>query len=243
MPYRKTEFANGEIYHIVVRRIGDKPLFVDIDDYYRGIFSIYEFNNAKPVEIQKRRRARLFEKKKLAKSGGDPVSSTDKRDKLVEIIAFVLMPNHLHLLVKQLKDGGITKLMNKLGAGYPPYFRQKHKIQEKGYFFQGRFVSVHIESDNQLIAAFVYIHTNPLSLIEPGWKEGKIKNRRKAIKFLENYKWSSYQDYLGKNNFPSVTDRDFMLEVIGGKEKVRETINDWMKHKRKIKGISEIVLK
>lgn len=242
MPYRKTGFINDEIYHIVVRRIGDKPLFVDIDDYYRGVFSIYEFNNAKPVEIQKRRRARLFEKKKLVRNGGDPVSSVDGREKLVEIIAFALMPNHLHLLVRQLKDGGITKFMNKLGAGYPSYFRQKHKIQEKGYFFQGRFVSVHIESDNQLIAAFVYIHTNPLSLIEPGWKKGKIKNPRKAIEFLENYKWSSYQDYLGRKNFPSVTDRDFMLETIGGEKKAREFVNDWIRHKRRIKEVTEIVL-
>lgn len=244
MPYRKTEFANGEIYHLVIRRMDDKLLFVDIDDYYRGVFSIYEFNNAKPVVIQKRRRARLFEKRKLVKNGRDPVSSVfvDEREKLVEIIVFALMPNHLHLLVRQLKDGGITKFMNKLGAGYPPYFRQKHRIKEKGYFFQGRFTSVHIKSENQLIAAFVYIHTNPLSLIEPGWKEGKIKNLQKAIEFLENYKWSSYQDYLDKKNFPSVTDRDFMFEVVGGKNGARELVNDWIRHKKEIKGIDKIIL-
>ncbi|MBU4350951.1 transposase [Candidatus Parcubacteria bacterium] len=242
MPYRKTGFVNNEIYHIVVRRIGDKPLFVDTDDYYRGVFSIYEFNNAKSVEIQKRRRARLFEKKKLARNEGDRVSSADEREKLVEVIAFALMPNHLHLLVRQLKDGGVTKFMNKLGAGYPPYFRQKHKIQEKGYFFQGRFVSVHIESDAQLIAVFVYIHTNPLSLIEPGWKQGKIKDPRKATGFLKNYKWSSYQDYLGIKNFPSVTDRDFMRETIGGEKGAHKLINDWIHHKRKIKGMTKIAL-
>ena len=242
MPYRKTKFANDEIYHIVTRRISDKPLFIDTDDYYRGIFSIYEFNNVKPVEIQKRRRARVFEKKKLAQSDGDRVSATDKREKLVEILAFTLMPNHLHLLIRQLKNDGITKLMNKFGAGYPAYFRQKHKIQEKGYFFQGRFVSVHIKSDNQLLTVFTYIHANPLSLTEPGWKKGKVKNLRKAIEFLENYKWSSYQDYLGKKNFSSVTDRNFLLETAGGRKKVREIVNDWIKHKKTIKGENEIFL-
>jgi putative transposase len=245
MPHRKTEFANGEIYHLVLRRLDDKPLFVDTDDYYRGIFSIYEFNNANPVVIQYRRRTRLFKKRKLAKNDRGPSSivfTDDERQKLVEVIAFALMPNHLHLLVRQLKDGGIVKFMSKVGTGYPPYFRQKHKIREKGYFFRGRFVSVHIKSDNQLIAVFVYIHTNPLSLIESGWKEGKVKNFKKAIEFLENYKWSSYQDYLGKKNFPSVTDRDFMLEAVGGEKRVRRLVEDWIRHKREIKGMVEIAL-
>lgn len=244
MPYRKTEFTNGEIYHIVIRRNGDKPLFLDIDDYYRGIFSLYEFNTAKAVEIRLRRRARLAEKKRISDGErvSDAVSGVDQRDKLVELLAFCLMPNHIHFLVRQLKDGGISKFMNKLGAGYPAYFKEKHSLKEKGYFFQGRFVSVHIKNDDQLIAVFVYIHTNPLALIEPRWKEGIVINPRRAIKFLGNYKWSSYPDYLGKKNFPSVTERDFLLETIGGQRGVKELIVDWIKHKKEIKGIAEVSL-
>lgn len=240
MPYRKTKFANGEIYHVVIRRNGDKPLFLDIDDYYRGIFSIYELNTTKAVEIRLRRQARLTEKKRI--NNGERVSEVDKRDKLVEILAFCFMPNHIHLLMRQLKDKGISKFMNKLGAGYPAYFKKKHHLKERGYFFQGRFVSVHIKTDNQLIAAFVYIHTNPLALIEPKWKEGIVIDPKKAIEFLESYKWSSYQDYLGKKNFPSVVERNFLSEMIGDEKKVRTLINDWVGHKREIKGIAEISL-
>jgi putative transposase len=240
MPYRKIEFANEEIYHVVIRRNGNEPLFLDIDDYYRGIFSIYELNTTRAVEIRLRRQARLTEKKKI--NDGERVSEVDKRDKLVEILAFCLMPNHIHLLIRQLKDKGISKFMNKLGAGYPAYFKKKHNLKEKGYFFQGRFVSVHIENDNQLIAAFVYIHTNPLALIEPRWKEGVVVDPQKAIRFLENYKWSSYQDYLGKKNFPSITERSFLLETIGGQKDVKKLIADWIKHKKEIKGIAEISL-
>lgn len=240
MPYRKTEFANGEIYHVVIRRNGNKPLFLDIDDYYRGIFSIYELNTTKAVEIRLRRQARLTEKKKI--NDGERVSEVDKREKLVEILAFCLMPNHIHLLMRQLKDGGISKFMNKIGAGYPAYFKKKHNLKEKGYFFQSRFVSVHIENDSQLITTFVYIHTNPLALIEPRWKEGVIINPQRAIKFLENYKWSSYRDYLGQKNFPSVTERNFLLEIIGGQKGVKKSIADWIKHKKEMKGIVEIPL-
>ncbi len=238
MARRKENFANGEIYHIVLRRIGDKLLFRNTDDYYRGVFSIYEFNNSKPIEIYLRRRARIAEKKK-ERSG---IPHTDERKKLVEVLAFTLMPNHIHLLLRQLKDGGVTNFVRKIGSGYPLYFKKKHKQSNKGYFFQGKFASIHIKSESQLIAVFTYIHTNPISLIESGWKEGKIKNLQKAIKFLENYKWSSYQDYLGKKNFPSVTDRDSILETIRGKEKIRELIADWIKHKKDIKKPDKISL-
>jgi len=240
MPYRKAEFANGEIYHVVTRRSGNEPLFLDIDDYYRGIFSIYELNTTRSVEIRLRRQARLIEKKRI--NNGERVSDVDKREKLVEILAFCLMPNHLHLLIRQLKDRGISKFMNKFGAGYPAYFKKKHNFKKKGYFFEGRFVSVHIENDNQLITTFVYIHTNPLVLIEPRWKKGVVINLQKAIKFLENYKWSSYQDYLGKKNFPSVTERDFLLEIMGEQRGVKRLIIDWIKHKKEMKGITEVSL-
>ncbi|MBU4351337.1 transposase [Candidatus Parcubacteria bacterium] len=239
MPQRKRNFVNEEIHHVILKRIGNELLFRDTDDYYRGVFSIYEFNTSKPTEIYIRRRARIAEKKKV----GGPTSHVDERKKLVKVLAFALMPNHIHLLLKQLKDNGITNFVKKIGSGYPLYFRKKHNQTDKGYFFKGRFASIHVKSDSQLIAAFAYIHTNPLSLIEPGWKGGKVKNPRKAIEFLEKkYRWSSHQDYLGKKNFPSVTDRDFLLKTIGGQEKAREIVNDWIKHKKAIKGINKISL-
>lgn len=64
MPRQLTQLANGEIYHIVFRAVGDAVIFNDENDYYRGIFSIYEFNNKNFVEIWKRRRNRIVEKKK-----------------------------------------------------------------------------------------------------------------------------------------------------------------------------------
>jgi putative transposase len=238
MPQRKTELVNNEIYHIIAKRFGDNLLFNDVNDYYRGIFSLYEFNNLKPVEIAARRKTRLAKKRKT----GDPVSFVDDRDKLVNILAFVLMPTHIHLLLEQLKDSGISRFMNKIGVGYPSYFKKKHNIKEKGYFFQDRFLSLHIKNDEQLLAVFAYIHTNPLSLIEPGWKDGRIEDCQKAIDFLENYKWSSYLDYLGRKNFPSLTERSFFIETLGGPEEIRSLINDWIANKREIKCVDEINL-
>ena len=236
MPYRRQHFVNNEIYHIVLRGIDDNLIFKDTNDYYRGIFSIYEFNTTKPVVIRERRKARV----QLKKINRDPVSVIDKRDKLVEVLAFCFMPNHVHLLLKQLKDDGITKFMSKVGAGYGGYFNRKY--QRKGYVFQNRFSAVHIKDDNQLKIVYVYIHTNPIALIEPGWKEKGIKSPEEAIKFLANYKWSSYPDYIGKKNFTSVTDRGFILEIMNDEQSCKEFVEHWIRHKGEIREFVNLAL-
>jgi putative transposase len=240
MPYRKEKFANEEIYHVVIRSIDDNLLFKDVDDHYRGIFSIYEFNTVKPVVIRERRQARLRIKEILKQAPEKGISANDSRDKLVEILAFCFMPNHIHLLLKQTKDNGITHFMRKLGAGYGGYFNRKYS--RKGHVFQNRFNAVHIRTENQLRTVLIYIHTNPISLIEPGWKMGKIKNLKRAKEFLNNYKWSSNRDYLGINNFPSVTEREFLSEIIGGAKNYQDTIVDWIKHKKEIKGFANLTI-
>jgi len=226
MPTKRPPLVNNEIYHIVLRGVGKELIFKDLDDYYRGIFSLFEFNNSKPVEIRIRRR-----KRKIQKSKGEQFS--DARDKMIEVLQFCFMPNHLHLLLKQIRDRGITDFMRKFGAGYATYFNKKY--ERKGHLFQGRFYAVHIKKEEQLQTAFVYIHTNPISLTEPKWKVEGIQNPQKVVKFLEDYKWSSYQDYLEKNNFPSVTEREFLLEIMGGAKECKKSVDDWIKYKKELK--------
>ena len=168
-------------------------------------------------------------------------TSVDLRDKLVEVLAFCIMPNHLHLLLRQIKDKGIIKFMIKLNTGYGGYFNRKYG--RKGPLLLRRFTAVLIKTEDQLKTVFVYIHTNPISLIEPKWKEIGIKNPEKAIEFLENeYRWSSYPDYIGKKNFPSVTDREFVLKVMGGEEGCKEFVRAWIKYKGKIREFAELAL-
>ena len=240
MPYRKQQFANDKIYHIVLRGIDDNLIFRDINDYYRGIFSIYEFNNAKSVEILKRRREIQIIKKKLKKNGGPSSSISDERDRLVEVLAFCFMPNHVHLLIKQLKDGGLTKFMSKVGTGYGRYFNKKYN--RKGYVFQNRFSAIHIRDDEQLKTVFVYIHTNPTALIEPKWKEKGIKSPPKVIKFLGDYKWSSYPDYILKKNFPSVTERNFIWRIMKGERGCKKFVEYWVKYKGEIRKFAKLAL-
>ena len=234
MPIKRPQLINKKIYHIVNRGVGNSLIFKNKDDYYRGIFSLYEFNDSNPASIFKRRRARLWAKQ----DGREQFSSA--RDLLVEILDFYFMPNHIHLLVRQIKDNGITQFMRKLGAGYAGYFNRRYN--RKGHLFQGRFRAVHIKTNEQLKNVFVYIHTNGVSLLEPKWKERGISNPKKVIKFLENYKWSSYQDYIGKKNFPSVTNRKFLLKVMGGEDACKNFVNGWIKYKKGIKDFGDVDL-
>jgi len=226
MIYQRPKLVNDEYYHVVVRAVGDAVVFDDEKDFYRGIFSIYEFNNDNSVNMWNRRKERAVEKKRIC-----PTSPTlQKREKFVEVLAFSFMPNHLHMILKQIKENGISKFMQKVGTGYANYFNKKY--DRKGHLFN-KFRAVHIKDDNQLMVDFVYVHSNLISLAEPGWKEKGIKNPEKVIKFLENNNRHSYPDYLGKKNFSSVTERDFLLELMGGVKGCREAVNDWIMHKKR----------
>ena len=87
------------------------------------------------------------------------------------------------MLLKQIKNNGISEFIRKVGVGYAGYFNKKYR--RKGHLFQGRFKTVHIENNEQLKTVFVYIHTNPIALIESKWKEEGLKAPEKAINFLE----------------------------------------------------------
>src|SRR3989338_3370953 len=253
MQYRKVEFSNNEIYHIILRGIDGNIIFKDLDDYFRGIFSIYEFNDSNPVIIQKRREARNRFKKLVTEQESRRPTSTgsinlvefiDNRDKLVDILAFCFMPNHIHLLLKQRQENGIHKFIVKVGGGYGRYSNEKN--QRKGYVFQGRFQSVHIEDDNQLRVVVNYIHANPISLIEPKFKEEGIKNHsaEEVLEFLKTgHRWSSFPDYVGLKNFSSVTDRDFILNAMGGEKGLEDNLMDWILYKKELAVYEDILAK
>ena len=234
MPIKRPQLVNNETYHIVVRGAGDLSIFKNENDYYRAIFSLYEFNTTKSIEIRMQRKKR----EALKANGGQ--SSGDSRELLVEILAFCCMPNHIHLWLKQIEDEGITRFMRKFGTGYAHYFNKKY--DKKGHLFQGRFKAIHVKTNRQLQNLFVYIHANPISLIEPGWKKKGIINQKEVINFIENYKWSSYSDYLGKSNFPSVTERNLILKIMGKEKECKDFVKDWIDYKGELKDIREIEL-
>ncbi|MBP6931252.1 MAG: transposase, partial [Candidatus Pacebacteria bacterium] len=165
---------------------------MDDEDRIRFIHDLYEFNDLNPVLNLG------LSLKNKSNEVGLPYFRKNKRENLVEILAFCMMDNHFHLMIRSVSENGITEFMRKLGTGYTNYFNKKY--ERNGALFQGKFKSVHIEKDAHLMYLPIYIHFNPLDFQFPEWRKGKIKNSKKAIEFLGEYRWSSYMDYTGQKN-------------------------------------------
>lgn len=243
MPIKRPQLANEEVYHIVMRGVDGRVIFPQEEDSFHFLHDLYEFNDEDAVS-QDFRHSKNFTRTVPGESvyGNSQRQNGQNRKErklLVEVLAFCLMPNHFHLLLRQIKDNGISKFMRKLG-GYATYINNKYNRQ--GHLYQGRFKAVYIEDDNQLKNVFVYIHTNPISLVESNWKENGIKEPEKAIKFLEDYKWSSYLDYIGIRNYPSLTNSDFFINVLGGKENCYNCVKDWILYKNDINQLASVAL-
>lgn len=219
---RKTIFANNEIYHIYNRGVEKRKIFLDDQDYFRFVHDLFEFNDEAPAE-------NIYYKLSEIKSyEAKPRKVREPRKLIVEILAFCLMPNHFHLFIRQFKNNGITRFMHKLGTGYTMSFNQKY--ERVGSLFQGPFRAVLIDKEPHFYHLPYYIHFNPLDLKFPEWRERELKNYKEALKFLENYRWSSHLDYLGKKNFPSVTNREFLTKALGDSKKYKQNTRQWLKN-------------
>jgi len=228
---QKPKFVNNEVYHVYNRGVEKRNIFTHNSDYLRFIHDLFEFNDnqsAQPSNIKfSLREPSLLEEARLFQClEAGPLNIGRKRKLLVEILAFCLMPNHFHLLLRQKVENGIIKFMQKLGTGYAVYFNQKK--ERVGPLFQGRFKAVLVKNDRHLMYLPHYIHLNPLDMVMPDWRKGKIKNSAKAIEFLENYRWSSFPDYTGDKNFPSITQRKFILGLFGGVKEYYNSAKDWL---------------
>jgi putative transposase len=224
---KKPKFAEGQIYHIYNRGVEKRDVFLDDEDYLRFIHNLFEFNDDVPVINA----GYNFSPETITnefKVGKKP------RKLLVDILAFTLMPNHFHLLLRQHRTKGTVKFMQKLGTGYTMYFNKKY--DRVGGLFQGRFKAVLVDKEVHLIHLPNYIHINPLNLNYRG---------STSIEFLENYRWSSFPDYIGKKNFPSVTNRELILNMFNGEEEYRKHIEDWVAENKNEKHsdlISDVLL-
>lgn len=189
------------------RGVDKRKIFLDNGDRARFVHGLYAFNDESPANNTSRALM------------NDLVGRPSGREQLVDIHAWILMDNHYHLLLSERVEGGITRFLMKLNVGYAKFFNEKYG--RTGTLFQGRTKKVHIENEAQFLYILHYIHLNALDFL-PGaaeWRardKGSIKDIRKALEHLRSYRWSSYLDYVGEKNFPSVVTTRFFDEAYGG---------------------------
>lgn len=207
MPSIRPEIVEGQLYHVINRGVEKRVIFNDNLDYLRFIRGLREFNDSKPVTIWESTNLR------------DRIPQND----LVEICGFCLMPNHFHLLVRPLCEGGLSLFMQKNGAGYTGYYNLRHK--RVGPLFQGKYKLKLVDDDDYARQVFGYIHLNPAEFVQKNWKDG-IKDWLKTEKFLRKYKWSSFASYFGKDEF-SIVNTKFFFDIFDNKKEMLSFLKSW----------------
>lgn len=189
---RPTPLVAGEAYHVYNRGAHKQKIFTTDWDYQRFMLLLLLSNHSEPVHLSNLLVNKKYQGESLINIFKD--SLADKS--LVDILAYCLMPNHFHLVLRQKAEDGISIFMRKLLTAYTMYFNTKY--EHSGVIFQGPFKSRHIDNEAYFRYIFAYVHLNALDLFEAGWKKDGVQDVEKARVFMHEYSYSSLADCLGQ---------------------------------------------
>lgn len=115
------------------------------------------------------------------------LASLDKvwRQYRFRLYAFVLMVNHLHLLI-EVQNTPLAKVMQSLLYRHSSYFNRRYKT--RGHLFQGRYRAILCDREPYLLELVRYLHLNPV--------------RAGLVATPDHYRWSSHRAYLGEESWP-----------------------------------------
>ncbi len=185
MPSKNTvkKYVSGGIYHVYNRGVEKRKIFLDEQDYKVFLYylKVYLsepcFDGSHPSSLTGATHQIPFN---ILRLGND--YDLYKR---VKLLAYCLMPNHFHFMLKQIDERAMREFMKRLANAYVRYFNEKY--ERVSSLFQGRYKAVLIDKESYLLHLSRYIHCNPLELI-------KGSDPKKLIE----YSYSSYPDYIGE---------------------------------------------
>ena len=173
------------------RAIDGREVYLDKRYYWRMLLALWFFRYDQ-AEV---RLARYLEVKQEVQQA--MLHRLVKASLIVEVLAYCLMPNYFHLLIKQKTESGLSRYIGDVENSFTKYFNYRQK--RRGPIFLPRFKAVDVGSDEQLLHLSRYIHLNPLTSYVVQDEEG-----------LDNYIWSSWQEYMGE-----ITERkEFCIEEV-----------------------------
>ncbi len=218
---RKIIFAENEFYHVFNCGVEKRTIFTSRYEFLRFIdlMNYYRFSNP-PLRYSKYITLNIEERTQY-------LSALEKQPQVVEIVAFCLMNNHFHFLLKQIQENGISTFISQITNGYTKYFNTKH--DRSGYLFQGTFKAVHVNSDEQLLHLSRYIHLNPVMSF-------LIK-----LEELVNYPWSSYPSYVDASNSRMVSSQ-LINGFFSNKNSYSKFVLDHVDYARQLKEIKDLLL-
>lgn len=219
MYIRKDPLVVGKIYHVFSKSIAGFKILNNNSEFSRMRATIHYYQREKPP-LRFSEFVRSTKENHLNKT--IPLS---EKEKLVEIIAYCLMPTHIHLILKQLKENGISTFMSSILNSYTRYFNTK--INRKGPLWEGRFKNVLVETDEQLLHLTRYIHLNPVTAY--------------LVNKPEEWPASSYQEYVSKiNDNDRICKYEDILEI--EPTSYRKFVQDLVSYQRELATIKELLL-
>jgi len=223
MPSRPTPLVSQQIYHVFNRGIDGRITFSTKREYKRMINLINYYRHVNRTVSY----SRFLELTDDIER--DLVDKFSDNLEAVDIISFCLMPNHFHLLLKQLTENGIQKFLGDLQNSYTRYFNIKNK--RKGQLFLGQFKAVLIESETQLLHVSRYIHLNPYSA-----------EVVKSFEELLVYPWSSLPEYLTADKSGICQKSEILFPFKNNIEKYCQFLFDQKDYQRKLKSLDYLML-
>lgn len=207
---RKEKFVPGEYYHIFSRTILNIPEFRDYSNTKRLSLAFLIANSTNSSEaFQALRNDKNTPLKKI-------IEIIQKGEKIVDVLCYAIMPDHYHLLLREIKENGISNFILKCNTSIAKYVNIKNN--RKGSLFENTFKSKHINSNEYLLHLSLYIHLNPLDfLIDKNWRDHGLKNWPLAKRNLLSYPWSSIKSFIINNH------KDFILS---GREIIKEQFDN-----------------
>lgn len=179
---RPVLFQVDEWFHCYNRGIDKRNVFDNEYDSERFLQLLYLLNSTKTDH-----------RSNIPNWTTEKILARDRGEPLVSFGAYCLMPNHFHLLLKEIVEGGIVRFMQKLGTAYTMYFNKKN--DRVGNLFYKPFRSRHVSDDRYFQRVINYIHCNPAERFESGWKKGIVRSMARLEHDLRNYRYSSFAEY------------------------------------------------
>lgn len=157
MPSKNTikTYVAGGYYHVYNRGVEKRNIFLDDQDY-RVFLHLLKYYLS-PLDKQTEHPLANLQGFILVRPR--PLANLETE---VDLLAFCLMPNHFHLLIKQITSDGMSKLLRRILTTYSMYFNRRY--ERVGHLFQGIYKAVLVNKDEYLLHLSRYIHLNPIEL-------------------------------------------------------------------------------
>ncbi len=224
---RKEPFFVGDIVHVFNCGNRKQNIVLDKEDKINFLLGLRYLNNKGSISSPLARVREFLKTPHLRfdlKSGVrlEWLPMWDKQDALVEILAFTLMDNHLHLVLREIREGGISEFMRKMSNSMTGYFNERHEVT--GRLFQGPYKARRVNKDNYMQYLMVYVHIKNVFELYPGGLENAMNNFDDAFEFALKYPYSSLGGYFSDDvaSAQIITgDRDIVLQTMGNKEEFK----------------------